>query len=1310
MNQSIQILIVDDEPRMLRAHARLLRAAGYQVSEAATGHEALRLAQETEPDLILLDVVLPDMRGIEVCRRIKAEEALAESYVVLLSDLETTTDSRTEGLEAGADGYIVRPISRRELVARLEAMLRIKRAERALRRERDLVALLMETSPIGITMVDRRGGITFANIRAEQVLGLTGEAITQRTYNAPEWCITDYGGGPFPDEQLPFRQVMDTGQPVYDVRHAIEWPDGRRVLLSINGAPLFDSSGQVEGVVFTIEDITEQVRAEEALQEEGDRAQKYLDIAGVVFVAINLTGEVTLMNQKGRELFGYAQEEVIGKNWFDDFVPARLRDGVRAVFQRLIDGEVEPVEYYENPVLTKSDGERIIAWHNIVLRDEGGNIVGTLSSGEDVTERKRIEAALRESEDHYRDLVEHSHDLVCTHDLEGRILSVNPAAATLLGYDQSVLLNMNLRDILAPEFRDGFDTYLAAVQKHGVSSGLMRVRTSTGERRIWEYDNILRVEGLAEPIVRGMAHDVTERVRAERALKESEERYRSLFEGVPVGLYRTTPEGQILVANLAMVEMLGYPDRESLVAVDAASLYMDPAARGREQTLLEQEGLVRGAEMRLRRRDGTIIWVRDTARAVRDAGGRLLYYEGSLEDITDRKRAAEALQQYAERLRALRAIDGAILAAWSPEEIAQAALRHTRQLVPCRGAGILTFDFEAQGLTLSALHAEGDVGVEAGMHLPLAGDTEIEALRQGRVLVEQDLESLGRDAQPPPVIQAIRAVGVRSYVGAPLIARGELIGILALASDRPGAFAPEHADIAREVADQLAVALHQARLRAALEAEEQRLEILVQHLPEGILLLDSERRLLLCNPVAKAYLLALTDAAIGDVVTHLGGCQIEELLQSPPEGLWHELEVAGPPRQVFEIVAQPMAAESGGGGWVLLIRNVTVERDTQERAQRQERLAAVGQLAGGIAHDFNNLLTTIMLYAQMPLARRDLPPDLARALETILDESRQAAKLVQQILDFSRRSPIKTQPVELKPFIKEAVRVLERTIPESIRLRLEVGAGEYVVNADPTRVQQVLMNLVVNARDAMPEGGELGIDLSGVEVRPGARPPVAEMLPGEWVCLAISDTGTGIGPDVLPYIFEPFFTTKGPGEGAGLGLAQVYGIVGQHGGHIGVETKVGQGTTFRVYLPAHRGEGMEEAEVGKTEGAPRGRGETILLVEDEQRIREVGRRTLESLGYRVLTAENGREALEVYQSAGGVHLVITDMVMPEMGGRELVQELRKTTPDLKALAITGYIMQGDLRELEEEGFLDVVHKPFDVGTLAEVVRHILDVD
>ncbi len=430
-------------------------------------------------------------------------------------------------------------------------------------------------------------------------------------------------------------------------------------------------------------------------------------------------------------------------------------------------------------------------------------------------------------------------------------------------------------------------------------------------------------------------------------------------------------------------------------------------------------------------------------------------------------------------------------------------------------------------------------------------------------------------------------------------------------------------------------------------------------------------------------------------------------------------EITTPDGRVWFVRGYPVRDATGDIAAVVEVTlEITGRKRAEERLRQQERLAVLGQLAGGIAHDFNNFLTTIMLYAQLLLRSSHLPPDLTLDLDTIINESRGAARLVQQILDFSRRSIMETRPVDLSVFIHEVIGILRRTLPEDIRLLIEMGAGEYVVSADPTRIQQVLMNLVVNARDAMPEGGELRVGLSRVKVRPreypragevhsgDEGPPVAEMPAGEWVCLTVSDTGIGMSPEVMVHLYEPFFTTKPVGKGTGLGLAQVYGIVRQHEGYIGVDTGVGRGTTFQVCLPAHTEVAAEAAEEDLT--LPEGKGETILVVEDEEKVRQLSQQILEWLGYQVLTATDGWEALEVYGAAKEVDLVVTDMVMPEMGGRELVRELKKADPDLKVLAITGYPLTEGLQELREAGIMDVVQKPFEVNTLAEAVRRVLD--
>ena len=557
-------------------------------------------------------------------------------------------------------------------------------------------------------------------------------------------------------------------------------------------------------------------------------------------------------------------------------------------------------------------------------------------------------------------------------------------------------------------------------------------------------------------------HPTGER-RAERdsakALRESDERYRTLFDDVPVGLYRTTPGGQIFDANLAMVQMLGYPDRESLLKVNAIDTFVNPEDRQRWQALMEREGVVRDFEVQVRRCDGKAIWVWDSARTIRDAEGWLLYYEGSVEDITERKRAEEALRK----------------------------------------------------------------------------------------------------------------------------ARDEL------------------------------------------------------------------------------------EARVEERTAELG--QVNEALR---------VEIAE-------------------------------RKQAEEHVLRQERLAAVGQLAAGIAHDFNNILTGITGYAQLLGLRADMSDAAKVELSNITAGTERAAYLVRQILDFSRQSIIQRGPLDLISFLKESIRFLQRTIPESIRIILEMDREDYPVNADLAQMQEVLTNLAVNARDAMPEGGELRLRLATRALKTDEDPPLPEMPPGEWVVLSVSDTGMGIAPEHLPHVFEPFFTTKEPGEGTGLGLAQVYGIVAQHDGFIDVESEVGEGTTVLIYLPKlatveHHRDAPAEKEV------PVGT-ETVLFVEDDSMVLGAGQGMLESLGYTVLTAMDGEEALVVYRAhRDEIALVVTDLVMPRMGGEVLYRALRRIDPEVRVLVVTGYSysMKGSIDGLRASGVSGFLQKPFERDEMARAVRAALD--
>ncbi|MGC8837585.1 MAG: response regulator [Anaerolineae bacterium] len=619
---------------------------------------------------------------------------------------------------------------------------------------------------------------------------------------------------------------------------------------------------------------------------------------------------------------------------------------------------------------------------------------------------------------------------------------------------------------------------------------------------------------------------VLARAEERRARQEAEARYQNLFERVPVGLYRTTPEGRILEANPALVAMLGYPDRETLLQTPVQDLYVDPEERARHLARLEEREVLQGVELRLRRYDGRAIWTRNTVRAVRDGEGRVRFYEGAMEDLTEEKARAQEVQ-------------------------------------------------------------------------------------------------------------------------------------------------------------------------AILET-----------VPEGVLLLDGEGRIRQANPAARDLLAVLTEAREGDILRHLGPYSLKALLAPPKEGRWHEVRLEGPRPRFFEVAAEPLRGAGEGAGWVLVVREVTKEREARQQEEAQARLAAIGQLAAGIAHDFNNILTGIIGFSQLLARRDDIPEDAQRTLESISAQGQRAAQLVRQILDFSRKSISQQRPLDLVPFMEEALALLRRTIPESIRIVYDPPPGSVWVMGDPVQLQQALMNLVVNARDAMLGEGTLTLGLRVVDLGPGDTPPVPEMGPGRWVALSVQDTGCGMPSDFIPHIFEPFFTTKPLHEGAGLGLSQVYGIVKQHRGHIQVETEVGEGSTFTLYFPLYVPAEKPEAREEEALVPPvRGKGQLILFVEDNQAVREVGRRMLEDLGYEVVVAPSGQWALEVYERlAPQIALVISDMVMPGMSGKDLLRYMRELNPNVKVLLMSGYPRGFDAPDLSTPGVVGWLPKPFDRDSLGRAVE------
>ncbi|MDY0020648.1 MAG: histidine kinase N-terminal 7TM domain-containing protein, partial [Anaerolineae bacterium] len=433
----------------------------------------------------------------------------------------------------------------------------------------------------------------------------------------------------------------------------------------------------------------------------------------------------------------------------------------------------------------------------------------------------------------------------------------------------------------------------------------------------------------------------------------------------------------------------------------------------------------------------------------------------------------------------------------------------------------------------------------------------------------------------------------------------------------------------RDITDRKQAAEERENLLQQIQQQAHQVRQIVETVPEGVLLLDNKACVTLANALGEQHLHALAGARVGDALTHLGDHPLADLFISPPHGLWHTVSVD---RQHFEIIARPLANGIRQEDWVLVIRDVTQQREIEYRAQQQERLAAVGQLAAGIAHDFNNILAVITLYAKMSLRVPDLPAKLQERLEIIDQQAWRASSLVQQILDFSRRTVLERSPLDLRSLLEEQVKLLKRTLPEHIALTFTCDPGTYSVNADPTRLQQAFLNLATNARDAMPNGGELHLSLKHLHLDDHAQPSAQqfppELTPGEWIQVTLADTGSGIPESILPHLFEPFHTTKAPGRGTGLGLSQVYGIIRQHEGYIDVHTEPDKGTTLLLYLPALITP-VSESRPLPMEHLLLGQEQVILIVEDNPAARQALVQTLQLLNYRTREAANGREALQL---------------------------------------------------------------------------------
>ena len=487
-------------------------------------------------------------------------------------------------------------------------------------------------------------------------------------------------------------------------------------------------------------------------------------------------------------------------------------------------------------------------------------------------------------------------------------------------------------------------------------------------------------------------------------------------------------------------------------------------------------------------------------------------------------------------------------------------------------------------------------------------------------------------------------------------------------------------------------------------------------IPDMVMVLDRQHRILRANNAMAT--------ALGESEEELKGRLCFELFHNtdkPPafcphsillkDGKVHSTELFEPKfGRSLDIRVSPLSDETGTViRSVHIMRDITEQKSLQKQLLQAQKMESIGTLAGGIAHDFNNLLQVIIGYSDMLLFNKKPSDSAYEELRAIHQAGKDGGELAKRILAFSRRLEPNSRPVDLNNEIKRIRKMLDRTLPKMIRIQILLVDKLMTVNADPGQLEQIILNLAVNAQHAMADGGRLTIETANVTLDEHYSRTHLGVEQGKYVLLAVSDTGHGMNKEVMEHIFEPFYTTKGPGVGTGLGLAMVFGIVKNHKGHITCYSEPGTGTTFKIYLPAIVREVEQDPAV--TRQMPAFGTETILLVDDEESIRKLGEQMLRMAGYKVLMATNGIEALEVYRSnQDRIALVLLDLMMPEMGGKQCLEELLKINPKVKVIIASGYSANGPTKDSVEADAKGFVSKPYDTRQLLEIVRRVLDAE
>ncbi|MBP3956165.1 PAS domain S-box protein [Gemmata sp. G18] len=1027
-------------------------------------------------------------------------------------------------------------------------------------------------------------------------------------------------------------------------------------------------------------EVDARLRSERELWKQREKLRVTLDSIGDAVVVTDTRGRVTMLNPVAEHLTGWTSKGATDVPLEDVFqiINQRTREPVDNPVARVLKEGVV-VGLANHTVLVARDGtERPIDDSAAPIRAADGSTIGVVLIFRDVTERYAAEGALQRERALLRTLIDALPIAIWTKDADGRFVVSNRAHVELVRAEcESAVTGKTGFDFHPPDLAQEYHDDDLRVLRDGetIFNKEELVRDPAGRER-WHLviKTPLRDPGGEIVGLVGVSRNIQQIKETESALRASEAMLRGAFEDSNVPMVITSLDHRFLRVNAAFARLFGYSQAEMLDLTTADVTYPDDLA----ESYARRDVLLGGAshfvqQKRYVHRAGHILWGITSVSLVRDPSGRPTLYVGQVQDVTARKLAEEELRESETRFRAFFDATTAGMVELTPDA----------RILGANGAFCRMIGYtenELRAMTVADVLFPEDLG---------------EVLRQyGRIeraenaSYEADRRYRRKDGST--LWTRVSVVAAHDALGRPIRASAVVIDI----SDRRAA-------------------------EESLRVSEERFRLVVDGVRDyAVFMLDPVGRVLTWNAGAERIFGYAAPEIVGEHYSAFyrsedldAGRAEEELRLAVLRGRFEDeaWQLRKDGTRFWGGVVITVLRDAAGTlrGFTKVVRDLTERRRLEDQFRQAQKMEAIGRLAGGVAHDFNNLLTVINVSGQLLLEQLPVRDPGRRLVKEIAAAGERATGLTAKLLAFSRKAIVEPRVLDLNEVVSQSEMLLHRILGEDVRLATALDPNLRPVKVDPTHAEQIVINLAVNARDAMPRGGQLTIETRNLTLREEDAVVYPELACGRYVLMAVSDTGVGMSDEVKARIFEPFFTTKEIGKGTGLGLAMVYGAVKTHRGHIAVYSEVGVGTTFKILLPV-----TDEAKPGPRSGEIRtvSRGtETILLVEDEDTVRRLARLALEMHGYTILEANGGADALRLsVEHSGPIHMLVSDVVMPVMGGREVAETLRSQRPGVKVLFVSGYTDDAIVRHGIVEATDAFLQKPFTPTSLARKVRAVLD--